>query len=259
MRINDIVLKEKLRLIGLLDALQKQYNKGEFPEGRLVFSNTGTHYKYYISSDKKRNYIPFEKRDLVKELALKRYYEDRISAYQKEIKALDHYLANSPKDPDDLYRKHPALLALLPEEISTCENIIEWDEAGCDKNKDHPENLIIQTLKGDRVRSKSEAMIADELFRSKIPYIYEKKLVVGTETFSSDFTVMNKRTGQVYIWEHFGKMNDPKYVENNCIYKMNKYLRAGYVPGINFITTYEDIKNPFYPVKATKMIDMYLR
>ena len=75
---------------------------------------------------------------------------------------------------------------------------------------------------------------------------------------SPDFKAINKRTGQFFIWEHFGKMDDPSYLESNFLYKVNKYAKAGFIPGVNFIATYEDSKNPFYPMKAAKMIELYL-
>ncbi|WP_051538215.1 hypothetical protein [Butyrivibrio proteoclasticus] len=257
MFISDIALKEKQRLVVQLRALEEQFNKREFLEGKISFSKNGTSYKFFNLTNMNRSYIPAAEKDLIKSLCTKRYYEDKISAYKKEIRALDLFLSRSPKDPDDIIRKHPELRSFLLDVPEYADEIDEWatDDDECTK---HPEHLIIQTLKGDMVRSKSEAMIADELFRSKVPYIYEKKLAVGSDFFYPDFTVKNKRTGQIYIWEHFGKMDDPKYIENNCLYKLNRYLRAGYIPSINFIATYEDPKNPFYPIKVSQIIEQYL-
>jgi len=72
-------------------------------------------------------------------------------------------------------------------------------------------------LKKEKVRSKSEVIIADRLFINAIPYEYERGLIVKipktaecpeTEmVWNPDFRVLNVRTGKEYIWEHFGRMS----------------------------------------------------
>ncbi|MBQ9321830.1 MAG: hypothetical protein IJ239_05705, partial [Eubacterium sp.] len=48
------------------------------------------------------------------------------------------------------------------------------------------------TSKGERVRSKSEVIIADTLARMGVPYRYEFPIrFSGTGTFHPDFTVLN--------------------------------------------------------------------
>ena len=74
------------------------------------------------------------------------------------------------------------------------------------------------TLRGERVRSKSEAMIADTLYRLKIPYKYECPLTIrrktgtsrNTKTIYPDFTCLNVRLRQEFVWEHFNRYGHPK-------------------------------------------------
>jgi len=74
-------------------------------------------------------------------------------------------------------------------------------------------DLIHQTTNGDRVRSKSEVIIANELKNHGISYEYEKLLWSKKgDTFKRpDFTVFYE--GEEYYWEHLGRMDDPAYVE----------------------------------------------
>ena len=75
------------------------------------------------------------------------------------------------------------------------------------------------TAKGEYVSSKSEKIIADTLTKNNINYVYELPLrLKGYGTVKPDFTVLNKRTRQEYVWEHFGMMDG------------NVYVSIGYVP-----------------------------
>ena len=70
------------------------------------------------------------------------------------------------------------------------------------------------TDKGERVRSKSEVIIANALHRNKIPYRYEYPLQLSNgKIVYPDFTVLNLKTRKEYIWEHFGMLDDPHYRE----------------------------------------------
>lgn len=48
----------------------------------------------------------------------------------------------------------------------------------------------------------------------------------GYGTVKPDFTVLNKRTRQEYVWEHFGMMDDSIYVKN-AIKKIEQYGKSG--------------------------------
>ena len=76
-----------------------------------------------------------------------------------------------------------------------------------------PDAPEYQTALGERVRSKSEVIIADALSRHQIPnrYEYPLKLSKGQQThiIYPDFLCLNIHTRREYIWEHFGMMDDP--------------------------------------------------
>jgi hypothetical protein len=69
------------------------------------------------------------------------------------------------------------------------------------------------TCDGTRVRSKSELVIYDCLYSSGIRPDYEKKLKINGNTKAPDFTIVNRRTGSTYYWEHLGMLHNSKYKE----------------------------------------------
>ena len=102
----------------------------------------------------------------------------------------------------------------------------------------------------------SEVMIADELYRRGIPYRYECAIELEGETIYPDFTILDPKTGKIYLWKHFGLMDSPKYI-SKFQYKMGLYPRNGYVPQINLICTFETEANPLTSVNVIDMADRY--
>ena len=117
------------------------------------------------------------------------------------------------------------------------------------------------TLRNERVRSKSEIIIADELYRYEIPYRYEMPLILEnwgkSVIFRPDFTVMNKKNGKIYIWEHFGMMDNPEYIEKS-IRKLDVYEKNGFFLGVNLLLSHETSKVPLSRIVLDSYIDYYL-
>jgi len=103
-------------------------------------------------------------------------------------------------------------------------------------SEDSPE---IFTVKGERVRSKSEKIIADTLERNGVPYHYEYPFeIVGKGIFHPDFYVLNVRTRQEFFWEHLGKMDDMQYAAD-ALSRIEAYEKEGLLPGDSLIITHE--------------------
>ena len=111
------------------------------------------------------------------------------------------------------------------------------------RNMKYPEQLNHKTSSGNRVRSKSEAMIDMFLHTNRIPFRYECALELGEITIYPDFTIRHPETGEVYYWEHFGLMDDPDY-RKKAISKIQLYTAHGIIPSINLITTFETKEHP---------------
>lgn len=93
---------------------------------------------------------------------------------------------------------------------------------------------ICQTLSGDMVKSKSELIIADKLFKRKIPFKYEQTIYAPDNSYyNCDFTI--EWQGQRYLWEHWGRRDLDEY-RNKMEEKIVWYNK--YFPG-QLISTYE--------------------
>ena len=111
------------------------------------------------------------------------------------------------------------------------------------------------TGKEERVRSKSEIIIANALAKNNVPYKYEYS--VFTEELGvihPDFTVLNVRKRKQLYWEHLGKMDDVSYARDNT-YRINVYQKNGLFLGDDLIITWETSKMPL----DVKLVDQLIR
>lgn len=99
----------------------------------------------------------------------------------------------------------------------------------------HLLDKIHKTESGIWVRSKSEVIIANILFRSGIPFEYEEKLFYSSKKWKEpDFTIVyNNKT---WYWEHLGLLGDEKY-DNDWAEKKVIYEKMGIISQL--ITTKE--------------------
>ena len=97
------------------------------------------------------------------------------------------------------------------------------------------------TDRGERVRSKSEILIANYLFKLNVPYRYECKYVLSNgKTVWPDFTILNVRERRV-----------------KTIRKMNDYVGDGIFPGEKLILTSETTQSPLKTWVIEAMIKKY--
>ena len=120
-----------------------------------------------------------------------------------------------------------------------------------------------RTMNGEYVKSKSELIIADRLKAAGVPYHYEAKNAFADVGFGEimlwhpDFRVLNVRTGKQYIWEHFGRMDDPQYFGVSQ-FKLNLYAQNGYFIGDNLIVTMESSQAPLNTEYVESLIKRFL-
>lgn len=103
-----------------------------------------------------------------------------------------------------------------------------------------------RTLSGDDVRSKSEVIIANILYQSHIPFVYEAPLVApdGSKRVP-DFTI--DWNGRSFFWEHFGMLDDDEYYRSA---QLRKAWYATNFPGQLIVT--ED--SPLLSQETKRMI-----
>jgi ATP-dependent exoDNAse (exonuclease V) alpha subunit len=93
------------------------------------------------------------------------------------------------------------------------------------------DGLIHRTRRGELVRSKSEVIIANELYAQGIDYYeYESPLKLPSgETRYPDFTIVDDDTGETFYWEHLGLLHNPDYAAR-WNRKLAAYRAAGIFP-----------------------------
>lgn len=252
------MLKEQKRLKNEIQSVQSQLQS--LPDGKLICARNQNRYKWYVSDGHTKVYLPKKNQQLAEQLAAKKY----LSALQNDLllekKAIDSYLRNYHSDTQKAHQlltdesEYQKLLA--PYFKPKSHKINEWITCPYDTNTKYPEQLVHKTSSGHHVRSKSEAMIATFLYMNKIPFRYECALLLGDSTVYPDFTILHPQTGELFYWEHFGRMDDPSYYKN--VYpKLMLYNSHGIVPSIHLIMTFETKDNPLSSETIEKMISDY--
>lgn len=230
-----------------------------FPKGEIQCAKNQARYKWFVKNENTKIYLPRENKEFAQELALKKYYVTRKKELEEYIAGCKSFL----KRMQDIEGKtealvtHPEYGKLLEKSFTPVNrSLAEWtkqDYMHCDK---HTEALIVKGTQGKMVRSKSEAIIDMLLFKNKIPFRYEDKLILDGITIYPDFTIRHPVTGIFYYWEHFGLMDDPDYRKSACL-KIKTYTQNGIIPSINLIMTFEDRKNPLSIEKVENIIRDY--
>lgn len=119
----------------------------------------------------------------------------------------------------------------------------------------------IYTINGERVRSKAEKIIADELTAYGVPYKYEYplKLVDGRQEriLRPDFIALNCRLREEFVIEHLGMMDKLGY-NNANLNKLDIYERNGFLLGVNMLIFHETSENQLSISVVRRYIEEYL-
>lgn len=223
------------------------------PEGTLRMTRRGKCGYYWYQQTKKgkgwhNRYLAKKDEQLARKLAQKSYYKELLPDVGKELEALNHLA--EVYSPDKKHEKYSQLpeprRALIKPLFHSVEYAVrKWTEVPYEPWKEHEEYLRFRTDNDEMVRSKSEMIIANKLKQREkdVLYRYEQPLYLkmGKRTIHPDFTLINRHTGQIFYWEHVGKLDDSGYVAD-FVNKINSYIANGIYPGINLILTFENSK-----------------
>lgn len=247
------------RLIG-----EKKTDLVNAPEGFLHVCSGGKKTQYYKkenSKDAAGTYIREKDKYIARELAQRDYDKQVLRSAEKELHAIRKYLSGYPAlCPEQVYGNlHKERQKLVcPIRESDAEYIQKWDDVQYQGKGFNEKTAEFYTAKGERVRSKSEVMIADLLNREKIPYRYEYPIKLsGWGTVYPDFTVLHVKNRKEIIWEHLGRMDDAAYAEK-ALQKIAAYEQNGFFQGDRLILTYETQKNPLNQKRLLPLICHYL-
>lgn len=255
----EIVLERKTKIERILQIHEDALISA--PEGKLRIGRNRSSRQYYLRncpSDRQGKYIKRTQESLAKALAQKDYDCKIVDEFRLEVKAIRRFLDEyHPERVDDVFRSlHEKRKPLvMPVRLLDVDYIRRWSSIEYEKKGFEEDAPEFYTTRGERVRSKSEIMIADALYRQNIPYRYEYPIhIAGLGTVHPDFICLNIRERQEYLWEHCGMMSNSTY-SDAAVKKIEKYLSAGYYPGKNTILSFETSSRPL----SSRVIEQNIR
>ena len=253
--------EERQFLKEMLDKLMEEINKA--PEGKVLLKKNRQSVQFYHrmqSWEKCGTYIPVSEKAKAIRLIQKQYYEHLCDEIKKQLDVIDEFLAgygrtelkNVFASEGKLRQRYITPIISADEEYATAWQALEYE------HKPFSEGLQEHyTQKNERVRSKSEAMIADSLNLSGIPYRYECPIKVHAQIYHPDFTILRMYDRKVIYWEHLGLIDKEDYM-TDAISRIREYESIGIFLGDNLIITAETAKIPLNSKVIHQKIQHYL-
>lgn len=274
----DSVLSSLQKRVEELDSAIRQLGiclKNSPTEKLKVSPHNGTYQYYLISSEtgKKGKFISKKEWNIAERIAQRDYDTKLLEQLINQRTALQTCIATYHPEIAETFwsEQHPGRQKLTqPRIISDDEYANEWQlKEFCGRPFDKTDHEL-KTARGERVRSKSEVIIANALDHFNVPYRYEfpHKLKITQQSIKGkynskrinifpDFTCLNKKTRKEIIWEHFGLIDDSSYAQTMAL-KLEEYQQNGFFLGDNFIMTTETNEHPLSYETVEKLIRRYL-
>ena len=227
------------------------------PSGSLRISPSNKCIQYYHitdTNDTHGKYLTKKDRPLAARLAQKDYDNKLLKVLEEQKRAIDRFLKDY--DPDAAMQVYenltePRKALVTPEFLSDEEFIRQFLSQPYTRLGFKSTDPEFYTDNGERVRSKSEILIANAMFRNKVPYLCEFPVYNnGILIAAPDFKCLNVRLRKVYYWEHLGKLGEPDYANRN-VNKFEKYALAEDFDESRLILTFETDNHPL----NTKVIE----
>lgn len=147
---------------------------------------------------------------------------------------------------------------VMPIEPTWEQKLAQWDGETYQGKEFYEGTAVIITEKGERVRSKSEKILADYFYRNNIIYKYEKPLFLkGYGTVYPDFTFLSRKTGEEIYWEHEGMMDKSDYAKT-AVKKLESYQKNGIYLGERLIATFETEQTLLNSQIIEQLVQKYL-
>ena len=262
-RTNRDALVTRLKLLSsLITQLDKKLKS--LPSGSLKICKFENRTDYYVANSDSftlDKYLNKKEYKLIEDLAQKSYLRKVLKVSIEEAEFLKRTLDKYPDTiAEDVYDQLSDERKKLVKPIVTpIEQFVkEWQERPYVPKKISEDVPIFETLRGERVRSKSEQIIADRLYIAGIPYKYECPLKVGNKVYHPDFTILRRSDRKEIYLEHCGKLDDPQYTKDN-LPRINEYILNGFGLGDKLYLSFESSTVPLDARVIDKMIEEYFR
>lgn len=259
--ITAIVDRSKI-LAGMICKVEELLRTAPKESIRVSTSNGSTqYYSCADENDRYGKYIRKKDRLFATQLANKKYHENLLSELIREKDIIDKFIKEYNKvnlesaytNLNDKIKNLIAPVTITDEEYISC-----WLNDNYIGKEIDIETQFYLTDKNEKVRSKSEVIIANTLNKNGIPYKYEKPLRVNRYTFYPDFTVLNVRKRKEIYFEHLGMMGNEDY-SSRSVWKTNQYTLAGFIPGRDVVFSQETQEDPLNQQVLQILINNYFR
>ena len=227
---------------------QIERNQSDRIAGKLRISTTEGRTRYYQhfpkedGKEKASRYLKAEDMDIARQLAQQEYEEQLLRDLFQNLHEARKLLVSPLVDDDETY-------------------VAKWLDRQYSPGTFAEDAPHLYTSSGVRVRSKSEIIIADTYSRLKIPSLYENPIKLRSDgrfiTVRPDFTLLNVRTREQFLHEHFGMIDNPQYADQ-FIRKIELYEKNGIFPGKNLLVTWESSTHPLNSRQVELLAKEYL-
>ena len=241
-------------------------NAAKFPKGRLRCSKSGKQRRFYHVIDDYKGggeYITSKDEALKRSLAQKDYNAKFLQLAKAEIEEIERFKGLLDKTNADMayrclpeYRRELVRPYLIPDNIY----VEQWLAQPFKTTEYKKEGAVVyETKRKEKVRSKSELMIANMLYDLGIPCKYEKELRLRDGSVKyPDFTLLNVKERCEIYWEHAGLLESEGY-RRAFFKKVSDYSRNGIHVGANLIVTIETEECPLDTSAIREMLQMVFR
>ena len=249
-------------LSDLLSDLKREMET--LPEGSLYVDQKGgkNYYSHGLpkaGNRKKARRTPITKDpELVLALVRKRYVKTAIPIIEKDLEELDITIENyTPVSEASVMQSYCAKYPELTRGIFPGGS----DPAAWADEYEQPvfyaDDYKSVSAQGEDMRSGGEMYISARLDHYGIPYRYEAETGIPDLNYAPDFTIMRPRDHKIIYWEHFGKVNDYKYVLDN-FGKVKDYISYGIKPWDNLIMTFSNEQGGYDGKLIDALIECWL-
>ena len=216
----------------------------------LIIGNRNGNTEWFTrKGNEARHYLSKTEEDLARQLAQVAYAKDflKVAVIERRILAdlcdkglsrsaavMYAHLAEPYARLSDMRKKLVHAYVLPVEEF-----VHQWENTAYQGKSFMPDTPLIFTEKGERVRSKSEKLIADKLLLLGVPYRYEYPVHLKRGALiHADFCLLDTKERTEVIHEHFGLMDHADY-SNSVIWKISQYENNGFRMGDRLLCTFE--------------------
>ncbi len=238
----------------------------DLPNATIKYLSRGRSVSFYKRIPGKKVkvcYIKHANKEEITKVANASYVKRVLPKLKKNLYAAEKFLdLHSGTEEREIVNAMPDFIKELNNNLFVYKPtyIKNWQDQPYIRNPNKPEGLIHETMRGDMVRSKSEVLLADELYEHNLAYRPEcpLRLKKSGRTIYPDFLILHPETFKEIIWEHFGMMDDPDYARE-AFAKINALARDGYFMGDNLICTFERSDMPLTRGTIELYIEKYFK